>query len=220
MLFRSEQERVRDLERLDANTYEHIWNGAYLENSDAQILHGKYRVAEFEPESNWSGPYHGLDFGFSQDPTAATKSWIHEEVLYIERESGGTGIELDFTADQLKADIPGIERFEVLADNSRPESISYLKRHGLPRCKAARKWAGSVEDGIAYLRSFKAIVIHPRCKETAREARLYSYKVDDKSGQILDKIVDAHNHYIDSLRYGHDPMMKGAAPVFTKVRMA
>lgn len=215
-----EVERQLDLERLDPQTYEHIWNGAYLENSDSQVLHGKYRIAEFEPGENWNGPYHGLDFGFSQDPTAATKSWIHGGRLYIERESGGIGVELDHTTAMLTKDIPGIERFEVIADNARPESISYLKRHGMPRVKACRKWSGSVEDGIAYLRSFKEIVIHPRCKETAKEARLYSYKVDDKSGQVLDKIVDAHNHYIDSIRYAHDPMMKGPNPVFTKVRMA
>ena len=200
--------RKREQELLDPNTYAHIWEGAYLLNSDAQVLHNKWRVAEFEPENTWSGPYHGLDFGFSQDPTAATKSWIHNDTLYVEREAGGVGVELDDTAPMLKRDIPGIEQYEVRSDNARPESISYLKRNGLPRCVAAKKWSGSVEDGIQYLRSFKEIIIHPRCTETAREARLYSYKVDDKSGQVLPKIVDSHNHYIDSLRYAHDLMIR------------
>lgn len=203
-----DEERERDLSRLDAATYEHIWNGAYLENSDAQILHGKCRVAEFEPEAGWSGPYHGLDFGFSQDPLACTKKWIHNDTLYIERETGGVGIELDHTADRLKRDIPGIEQFELLCDGAEPKSISYLQRHGLPRARAAKKWPGSVEEGIRHLRSYKEIVIHPRCKESAREARLYSYKVDDKSGQVLPVIVDAHNHYIDSWRYGLDKVIK------------
>ena len=203
-----EKLRQRDQARLDPNTYAHIWEGAYLVNSDSQVLAGKWRVAEFEPEDHWNGPYHGLDFGFSQDPTAATKCWIHDERLYVEREAGGVGVEIDQTAAMLSRKIPGIERYEVLADNSRPEMVSYLTRDGIPRCKSAKKWPGSVEDGIGYLRGFKEIVIHPRCKQTAREARLYSYKVDSKSGQVLDSIVDANNHYIDSIRYGLQPMIR------------
>jgi phage terminase large subunit len=203
-----EKLRKRDLERLDPNTYAHIWDGAYLVNSDAQVLAGKWRVAEFEPGGDWSGPYHGLDFGFSQDPTAATKCWIHGDTLYVEREAGGVGIEIADTPSVLKRGIPGIERFEVLADNSRPETISHLANNGIPRCKAAKKWPGSVEDGVAHLRGYREIVIHPRCKQTAREARLYSYKVDAKSGQVLTDIVDSHNHYIDSIRYGLQPMIR------------
>lgn len=203
-----EEERKLDMRRLDPSTYDHVWNGAFLENSEAQVLHDKYRIAEFRPSKDWSGPYHGLDWGFSVDPLAAVKCWIHDERLYVERESGGVGIELDFTAGKLKRDIPGIEKHQVLADNARPENIKYVTRHGLPRCASVKKWAGSVEDGIAYLRQFKEIVIHPRCKETAKEARLYSYKVDSKSGQVMPQIVDAHNHYIDAIRYALQPMIR------------
>ena len=203
-----EATRLRDLELLDPNTYAHVWEGAYLDNSDSQILGGKWRVEDFIPGDDWSGPYHGLDFGFSQDPTAGIKCWIHDQRLWIEYESGGVGVELDHTPSMLMRDIKGIERFEVLADNARPESISHLKRHGIPRCKSVKKWPGSVEDGIAHLRSYKEIVIHSRCTETRKEARLYSYKVDSNSGQVLDKIVDSHNHYIDALRYGLQPMIR------------
>lgn len=201
--------RQREQERLDPNTYSHIWEGDYLRNSAAQILAGKWRVAEFTPgDKGWHGPYHGLDFGFSQDPLAAVKMWEHGDSLYVEREAGGLGVELDHTPALLKRDIPGVERFELLSDGSRPESISHLRRHGLPRCAAAKKWSGSVEDGIAHLRSYKEIVVHPRCKETIKECRFYSYKVDAKSGQVLAAIVDAHNHYIDAMRYGLDPQIR------------
>ena len=66
--------------------------------------------------------------------------------------------------------------------------------------ESAPKWPGSVEDGIQFLRSFKEIVIHPRCQQTIKEARLYSYKRDRNTGDVLPQIVDAHNHYIDSIR--------------------
>ena len=189
-----ESERLRDMELLDGNTYAHIWDGAYLDNSDRQVFGGKWRVEDFKPGDGWDGPYHGLDFGFSQDPTAGVKCWIHDDRLWIEREAVKVGLELDDTVQFLAAKIPGIADYEVPADNARPESISYLLRHGLKRVKSVSKWPGSVVDGIQHLRSYKEIVIHPRCEHARNEARLYSYKVDRKSGQVLPDIVDAHNH--------------------------
>ena len=69
------------------------------------------------------------------------------------------------------------------------------------------KWPGSVEDGIAYLRSFARIVIHPDCVNMQREARLYSYKVND-AGDPTTKIVDAHNHGWDAVRYAVAPLIR------------
>lgn len=193
-----EKSRQADQENLDPATYAWIWEGAYRTDSDAQIFNGKIKIQEFTPGSDWGGPYFGLDWGFSQDPTAATKCWINGDNMYIEYEAGKIGLELDDTAKYLMERLPGIEKHVIRADNARPESISHVKRMGLPRLTAAKKWPGSVEDGIAYMRSFKNIVIHPRCKETIRESRLYSYKVDRNSGDVLPTIIDKYNHYLDS----------------------
>ena len=70
------------------------------------------------------------------------------------------------------------------------------------------KWKGSVEDGIAHLRSYQEIIIHPRCKGTIHEARNYSYKIDRLSGDVLTDIVDKDNHLIDSIRYALAPLIK------------
>lgn len=203
-----DRQRRHDQQLLDPATYAHIWEGAYLTNSAAQVLAEKVHVEEFVPGSTWDGPYLGLDWGFSQDPLAAVKCWISDQCLYIEREAGRVGVELDETAAFLKAGIPGIERWIVRADNARPESISYVKRHGLPNCIGVEKWPNSVEEGIRHLRSYRKIVIHPRCRQTIQESRLYSYKVDRLSGDILPTIVDAHNHYMDAIRYAIQPMVK------------
>lgn len=200
--------RKREQERLDPNTYAHVWDGAYLENSDAQVFAGKYRIAEFEVQTDWNGPYQGGDFGFSQDPTAAVRCYEHEGSLYISHEAFKTGLELDYTAPFITGKIDRFADYVTRWDNSRPESISHLRRHGLPRSEAVRKWKGSVEDGISFLRSFKEIVIHSRCTELQKEFRLYSYKVDRLSGDVLPDIVDAHNHGIDALRYAVDPLIK------------
>lgn len=206
--------RKSEQERLDPATYAHVWNGEYLENSDAQIFAGKVEVKEFDPKPGWDGPYYGGDFGFSQDPTAAVEVWINGAEICIRREAYKTGLELDDTASFVKAKIPGFEREVSRWDNARPESISHIRRHGIPRAQAVEKWPGSVEDGIAYLRSFARIVIHPECDNVTREARLYSYKVDRMTGDVTTKIVDAHNHGWDAVRYAIGPMIRRKGFVF------
>ena len=213
-----EELRRHQQKTLDPARYAWIWEGAYYELSDAQVFKGKYEVAEFVPSENWNGPYFGLDFGFAQDPTAGVQCWIHGDRLYIEREAGGTGIELDDTAAVLQAAMPEIAAHAVRADSARPESISYLKRHGLPRIAGALKGKGSVEDGIGFIRSFDKVVIHPRCVNTAREFRLYSYKTDRLSGDILPLPLDEHNHWIDALRYALEPLTRSSTGMIDFLR--
>ncbi len=203
-----EQERLNDKKRLDDATYRWIWEGAYLEASEAQIFKGKYEELEFKPNQDFNGPYFGLDFGFAKDPTAVVKCWVFDNNLYIEHEAGKTGLELDHTADFVKERVPDIERYILRADSARPESISYLKRNGIPRIEGVKKWSGSVEDGIEHIKSYKKVYIHPRCKETLREFRLYSYKTDRLTGDVLPTVLDEHNHYIDAIRYALNPLMQ------------
>lgn len=193
---------------LDPATYAHIWEGAYLQNSDSQVLARKVRVADFVPGADWDGPYHGADWGFAQDPTTAVKCWVNAGNLYVEYEAYRVSLEIDETAEYLKKCVPGIENHVIRADSARPETISYLKRKGLPRIEGVKKWPGSVEDGVSHMRSYGEIVIHPRCVETIKESRLYSYKIDRLSGDILPEIVDANNHCIDSIRYALAPLIK------------
>lgn len=195
------------LKRVDPDAYQHVWEGECRISSDAQILYGKWKVEEFEPGEGWDGPYFGLDFGFSQDPTAAVKLWIHQRTLYVEYEVWAIGCDIDRTGALLDA-MPGARSHVMRADCARPETISYLQRHSYPNVIGVDKWPGSVEDGIAHLRQYDRIVIHPRCKKTAEEARLYSYKIDRLSGDILADVVDANNHIWDAVRYALNPMIR------------
>ena len=203
-----DEERNNDRRRLDDATYAWIWDGAYRQNSAAQIFADKYEVRDFEAGSKWDGPYQGIDFGFSQDPTAAIRCWIYDECIWIEYEAGRVGLELDVTSDYIKRRIPRYEDYVTRADSARPESISYLRRHGLPRIKPCEKGKGSVEDGIEHMRSYRKIYVHSRCRETINEMRKYSYKIDRLSGDVLPTIVDAFNHYTDATRYALEPVMK------------
>lgn len=203
-----ENQRVRAMQVMDDSMYRYIWEGDYLESTEAQVFHNKFEAKEFEPEKRWDGPYFGLDFGFSQDPTAGVKCWINDNDLYIEYDAGKVGLELDGTAKFLIDNIPDIERHKIRADCARPESISYLSRHGLRRIEGVKKGKGSVEDGIAHMKSFGKIYVHPRCKNTLQEFREHSYKIDRKSGDILPDMADSWNHYIDAIRYALEGVKK------------
>ncbi|EMN5657643.1 PBSX family phage terminase large subunit [Providencia rettgeri] len=199
-----EDERLNDQARLDAATYAWIWEGAYLENSDKQVLANKYVVQSF-PDDLWQQAdrlLFGADFGFAKDPNTLLRQFILNDCLYIEYEAYGVGVELDHMPEFYDK-IPEARKWPIKADSARPETISYLKRQGF-NISAAKKWQGSVEDGITHLRGFKQIIIHPRCKETAKEARLYSYKTDRITGEVLPVILDANNHCWDAVRYGLD----------------
>lgn len=199
-----EDERLNDQARLDSATYAWIWEGAYLENSDKQVLANKYVVQSF-PDDLWQQAdrlLFGADFGFAKDPNTLLRQFILNDCLYIEYEAYGVGVELDHMP-AFYDKIPESRKWSIKADSARPETISYLKRQGF-NISAAKKWQGSVEDGITHLRGFKQIIIHPRCKETAKEARLYSYKTDRITGEVLPVIQDANNHCWDAVRYGLD----------------
>ena len=198
---------------VDPDAAEHVWGGKTRGATPAQILRGKWIVDAFEPGADWDGPYQGLDFGFSVDPTALVRFWLHGRRLYVEHEAYQVGLELDETTAFLCKEIEGAARYVTRADSSEAQAISYLRRHGLPRIAPVDKWPGSIEDGIRWLRQLEAIVVHPRCTHVAQECRLYSYKVDRRTGDVLPEVVDKHNHTIDGIRYGAAPLIKPfAAP--------
>ena len=61
---------------------------------------------------------------------------------------------------------------------------------------------------MEFIKSFANVIIHPRCEHTAREFRLYSYKVDRRSGDILPVLLDEQNHWVDAVRYALAPLIK------------
>jgi phage terminase large subunit len=208
--FPIELERERAyLQSVDDDAYRHVWLGECRKASDAQIFRGKFVSESFEPQPTWSGPYLGAHFGFSQDPTTLVRCWIDETAreLYIEHEAYGIGVDID-KLPELFDSVPDARKRAVRADCARPETISYLQKHGYPWLTGVEKWSGSVEDGIAYLRQFARIIVHPRCSHTLEELRLYSYKVDRLTGDVLADVIDKFNHCIDALRYALQPLIR------------
>jgi len=201
------------LRATDLEAYDHVWGGNPWTRTKASILADKCVVEAFTPGEDWHGPYYGADWGFANDPTVIVRLWTHGGDLYLEYGQGAPLLNNDQTADLFRQ-VPGLPAYVVRADSARPETINEMKRRGL-RVEGAPKWDGSVKDGIAHLRSYGRIVIHPRAPMAIEEAKLYRYKTDPSSGDVLPVPVDKHNHIWDAVRYALAPLIKrqGFAPV-------
>lgn len=202
---------IKEAERHKRNkpdSFDHVWLGQYATKSDSQIFKDKYETRDFEIDKSFGIPLFGIDFGFANDATTGVKVYIKNDILYIYEEAYKVGLELDDTAMYLKSKISEIDKYPIEADCARPESISYLKRNGLPFIRGVKKWKGSVIDGIEFIKSFDKIVIHSKCENTISEFRLYSYKVDKRTDNILPDVEDSNNHIIDAIRYALEPVMK------------
>jgi phage terminase large subunit len=101
---------------------------------------------------------------------------------------------------ELFMSVPESERWPIVADNARPETISYMRNHGFPKIVPAVKGPKSLEEGIEWLKSFD-IIVHPRCVHTIDELTMYSYKTDNLTGQVIPLLDDKDNHVIDAVRY-------------------
>ena len=198
--------------RRSLEDYLHIWAGKTRTFTKASILGHLVRVEAFEPQPEWTS-YYGIDWGFAADPTVCGRVFVQNKKLYIRNEFYGHGVEIDEYATAFRS-VPGADRHELWADNSRPECISYLNNpHNYEDrkpliVKAAPKWSGSVEDGIAWLRSLDAIVIHPDCKNAIFEVPRYSWKVDKLTGDILPVPASGWDHVSDSCRYACNKFIK------------
>jgi len=244
-----EGERV-EMARTDPDAHAHIYEGLCRFASEACVFAGKYVIEAFEPDltlkpdtvikdrlaslgrlddahriaraerdQTWQGPLQGADWGFSQDPSVLIRCWIFQQVLYIECEAHAVGCDIDKTP-ALFDTIPNARKYVTRGDCARPETISYMCNHGYPRVTAAKKWKNCAEDGVAFMRSFSKIVIHPRCVKTAAEFRLYSHKVVKLTGDILPDLEDKNNHAIDAIRYALEgPIRQRRGTSITELRL-
>jgi phage terminase large subunit len=173
--------------------------GGYEERSEARVFKN-WVTQEFETPTGVSFLY-GADWGYSVDPSVLVRCYVIGRTLFIDREAYKIGVEIDHLP-QLFDSVPGSRDSRITADSARPETISYLQRHGFRKLEAAVKGKDSVKEGVIFLQNFD-IVVHPRCTHTIDELSGYAYKVDPKTNEIMSPPVleDKKNHVIDSLRY-------------------
>jgi len=143
--------------------------------------------------------YYGLDFGYSNDPTAFIACLVNQKdkTIHIFDEL----YMYHATNSQIKDSITykGYQKSLITGDSEDPRTINELKLLGL-RMEGAVKGPNSVIHGIQKIQDFK-IIVHPSCTNTIVELSNYVWDTDKKTGKAINKPIDDFNHLMDSLRY-------------------
>lgn len=149
----------------------------------------------------------GMDFGYTNDPTAITWGYYKPDgkILYITGEYTKRGMTNDQIADVIKS--LGLSKEKIVADSAEQKSIAELRKFGISRIISAVKGPDSVKNGIDRLQRCE-IHIDERCKDTIEEFENYTWIKDRKTGEYINQPIDNFNHHIDSIRYGVQTVMK------------
>lgn len=140
---------------------------------------------------------YGMDFGYSQDPTAIVSLWKQNNEIYITEHCYEKGMVTTDIAAKLAELVEGRE--EIWADSAEPRLIEELKRMGY-NVKPVIKGKDSINFGIQVLQNYK-LKIPKQCPNLMNE--MYSYEWEsDRFGKQLDRATDYNNHLIDAARYG------------------
>ena len=198
----------------DPDKFAHVWLGDYQRNSESRVFRN-WKIEEFDRPD---GTIYrlGADWGYAIDPSCLVRCSIEGNRLYVDYEAYMIGCEIPNLPD-LFARVPESHKWFITADSARPETISYMRKHGYPKINSALKGKGSVEEGINFLQSFD-VIVHPRCVHTIDELRSYSYKTDPLTNKVLPLLEDKNNHLIDALRYACEGARRGIKERKAEVR--
>ena len=176
-----------------------------------KTVYENWEVKEFDVMNVMKSHPHarlmqGLDFGFTNDPTAFVALILDEEnkEIWIYDELYQKGLLNDKIADWLIDN--GYNGSKIIADSSEQKSIADLKRLGIYNVCPARKGKGSINAGIDLISSFK-IYVHPKCENAINEFGSYAYKKDRTTGKYTNTPMDGNNHLMDALRYAVEELL-------------
>lgn len=144
--------------------------------------------------------FFGLDFGFTNDPTAFMHVKIDRENkrLYILEEYVKKGLLNNQIAEAITS--LGYSKEVIMADSAEQKSIAELQTLGLRRAIPVDKGKGSVLQGIQFLQQFD-IIVDERCVKTIEELENYTWQKDKHTNEYINKPCDSYNHCIDAIRY-------------------
>lgn len=157
------------------------------------VIFENYEVIDIIPdEAKLIG--YGLDFGYSNDPTALVAVYDYNGKIICD--------ECIYSTSLLNSDIISLmkqdKRLPIWADSAEPKSIEEIRRAGF-NIKPVVKGADSITFGISVLQE-KEMLITKSSVNLIKELRAYSWD-SDKTGKKLNKPIDSMNHAMDALRY-------------------
>ena len=160
-------------------------------------IYGDYTVVEGIDPSTMKFVAYGLDWGFSNDPTALVAVYRRGDDLFVHELLYHRGLTNSDIATRLKEF--GITRaWEIVADSAEPKSIEEIYRLGF-NIKPASKGPDSVRQGIDIVKRFNLHVTKDSVN-LIKELRSYTWATD-KEGRDTGVPIDSYNHACDALRY-------------------
>ncbi len=144
--------------------------------------------------------FFGLDYGYTNDPTAFIAfavNKVDKEIFIFDEHYETKMLNSDIAAMIRRK---GYSKERIRADCAEPKSNEDLRRLGIGRVLPSVKGKDSIINGIAQIQEYK-IYVHPRCENTIKELGSYCWQ-KDKNENGINKPVDTDNHLMDAFRYG------------------
>jgi phage terminase large subunit len=139
----------------------------------------------------------GLDWGYSQDPTAVVAVYKNGNDLYLEEVLYERGLVMnDIIAALNKKDID--KSYEIWCDSSEPRSVEELYRSGF-NAKPVKKGPDSIKFGISVMQNYN-IHLLKTSQNLINEMYAYQYSTD-KHGYTTDVPEGGMEHLLDAARY-------------------
>lgn len=177
-------------------TYYRIYAQGEFASLD-KLVFSNWKTGTIEDTSDWD-LLCGLDFGYTNDPTAFVVSFVKGDTLYVAKEFVRTGLLNNQIATAVKE--LGFSKSTIIGDSAEVKSIEELKRDGLYRIYPAVKGQGSILQGIQKLQQYD-IIVDPTCEHVITELQNYAWKKDRQTNEYVNEPIDEFNHCIDALRY-------------------
>ena len=194
--FLSESEHQR-IEGIADKEYWKVYARGLTGKIEGLVLTNWEICEELPPEEEWKMVCYGLDFGFTNDPSALEQVVLAHGELWVNELIYSTGLTNPDIAE--RASEQGLtSQHQIIADCAEPKSIRELQAAGL-WVTASPKGADSIINGLDILKRYK---IHVTRRSTGILDNLRSYKwAKDRDGNTTNKPEDKNNHGIDALRY-------------------
>lgn len=183
---------VDDMKLNNPEKYAHTVMGRWADVAEGAVFK-KWGIVETFP-AHAKKVAIGLDFGYTQDPSAAVRCGIVDNDLYIDEVFYEQGMLISDLARRLTE-----EGNFVYADSADPRLIDEIANRGVVIYPVA-KGAGSILAGIEKMKDFDNIFITKRSYNVQKEFRNYIW-AKDKDGNYINQPEDKYNHSVDAARY-------------------
>lgn len=152
-------------------------------------------IKELPPEAEFIG--HGMDFGFTNDPTTLISLYRYDGKIVIDERIYQRGLLNSQIIDQMRA-LQIENRQTIFADSAEPKTIREIEK-GRFNIKPVEKGPDSIRSGIKLMMD-QEFLITEQSTNTIKEFRNYIW-AKNRIGELTGKPIDDFNHAIDAIRY-------------------